>query len=336
MPKPLNNKLYSRPFWIGSIATLSILAGVLVAQEAKAEATFCAIADIPYNRAQADLLRKQLQNQVPSSCSFLLHLGDIRRNNGGSCPLTDYTGAADILALSPVPVFILLGDNEWNDCSNPSEGYEFWESTFLYFDTKHWSHSLNVKFQPGREYNFVIALDNSLIFGLQMVKGSVPSQNERETRLLEQFEWVRDTVNAYLTDQNNQGRSSGRIVIAAHVDPDSNHDTFFDPLVDYIAYTLNNSHPVLYLNGDVHDWSYDTDYKGKPSFLRITLEGEGQEAPTIFTINNNGAYQSPEDSFSFLRQENTCTAFTVQGLITFARTIANQTVQYLLAAVGAT
>jgi len=77
---------------------------------ARAEiATFCAIADIPYSENQEQLLREQLQNMIPSECVFLIHLGDLREK-GGDCLLEQYQKVAEIMRLSPVPVFMLLGE----------------------------------------------------------------------------------------------------------------------------------------------------------------------------------------------------------------------------------
>ena len=160
-----------------------------IAQDQKT-ATFCAIADVPYDDAQADILLQQLQTQIPSSCSFLLHLGDLRANSGQDCSQSEFQAVADILATSPVPVFVLLGDNDWNDCGNPATAYSYWEEIFLYFDTAHWTHNLNVVYQPGRPYNFVISIEDSLVFGLQIVGGNVPDTMERETRLQDQYDWV--------------------------------------------------------------------------------------------------------------------------------------------------
>ena len=52
---------------------------------------------------------------IPDDAEFVIHVGDIRaKTPTEDCPLEDYIVTADILKLSPVPVFVTLGDNEWN------------------------------------------------------------------------------------------------------------------------------------------------------------------------------------------------------------------------------
>jgi Calcineurin-like phosphoesterase len=265
--------------------------------------TFCAIADIPYNSSQTTILREQLLNNVPSDrCGFLIHLGDIRANNGMNCQRAEYESVASILRTnSPVPVFMLLGDNEWNDCLNPDTALGFWDDSFLFFHNQ-WSHSLSVTYQPGRPYNFAIWLEDAIIFGVRIVGGDVPDDNERQTRLADQIAWIKETVLDYVDDQNNQGRTTGRIVIASHANPNSRHATFYDALEDFVENTLLNSHPILLLNGDAHVWSYRPNYRVQSSLLKVVLEGFGREPPTIITINNSGQPASTETAFTFDRQ----------------------------------
>jgi hypothetical protein len=77
--------------------------------------TFCAMGDIPYDAYQARLLEQEMLHNVPTTCKFVIHVGDLRSSNGTqNCTRQKFQMVADILILSPVPVFVLLGDNDWN------------------------------------------------------------------------------------------------------------------------------------------------------------------------------------------------------------------------------
>lgn len=86
-----------------------------VAMESEATSrtiTFYAIGDVPYTDDQ----RKKLTGQMTSlknDADFLIHLGDIRSNNKLDCQNTEFSGLAEMLKLSPIPVFIIPGDNEY-------------------------------------------------------------------------------------------------------------------------------------------------------------------------------------------------------------------------------
>lgn len=83
------------------------------------ETIFYAIGDVPYDSQQAVILKEQMLN-LASDCEFVIHVGDIR--HGGDekpeCRREEYQLASDLLRLSPVPVFIIIGDNDWTGKSS--------------------------------------------------------------------------------------------------------------------------------------------------------------------------------------------------------------------------
>ena len=95
-------------------------------------ATFYVIGDVPYNNSQAQDLKVQMQ-QIPSDAEFVVHVGDIRFAGVDlPCQRQEYTSVASTMRLSPpnAPVFMLLGDNDYNDCPNPEEGLSFGKTNF--------------------------------------------------------------------------------------------------------------------------------------------------------------------------------------------------------------
>jgi predicted phosphodiesterase len=111
------------------------------------ETVFFVIADLPYDddemRTMSDLIAT-----VPESATFLVHLGDLKSPDS-SCADTTLEPVAEILKESLVPVFMIVGDNEYNDCDKPTDALEQWRTTFSRFD-QFWTHDLNVTTMEGR------------------------------------------------------------------------------------------------------------------------------------------------------------------------------------------
>jgi len=77
--------------------------------------TFCVIADVPYTDRDFVNLKNQLLYNTPEDCEFLIHLGDIK-NSSSRCDDARFQRVEQVLTSSPIPLFMILGDNEWNDC----------------------------------------------------------------------------------------------------------------------------------------------------------------------------------------------------------------------------
>jgi len=152
--------------------------------------------------------------------------------------------------------------------------------------------------------NFALELSESLVFGLQIVGGvSVP--DNREIRLTDSYIWTSTLIKGYVDAQTAKKRV-GRVVVAAHADPVEFHDPFFVPFRDFIASDLQNQTPILYLNGDDHEWNYEPNFYGQPAFLRITLSGKGREPPTIIQINESGIDLPTDEAFLYNRNFPKC------------------------------
>lgn len=152
-------------------------------------AIFYVVADSPYSTADASRLLYQMQH-IPVDADFVVHLGDIRDAAGHPiCRLIQYRSVSDILRNSWAPVFITLGDNDWNDCPNPSQGLSYWKREFLYFYEKYWNIGFNVNNMPGRPENLSFVLKNTLFFVVDM-PGSVPlNEADWAQQLTDEVEW---------------------------------------------------------------------------------------------------------------------------------------------------
>lgn len=260
--------------------------------------TFYATGDAPYSDDQAIALRQQIVD-LPGDAEFLIHVGDIRNaEDGGDCKRGEYERTAEILKLSHAPVFVLIGDNDWNDCPHPKSGLKYWNENFLQFDN-HWGHPFDIKRQKGRAENFAFVHKRSLFIGLNLVGGEVHSTSEWKKRLRDQAEWTIGLIEDYVKDSSP---AVGRVVIFGHADPSSKHRMFFHELVGFINVELQNQIPILYLNGDKHYWLHENHFMGQPSLLRIMVAGHASEAPVKIVVKNDGRRPTlPESAFKYTR-----------------------------------
>ena len=204
---------------------------------------FYAIGDVPYSPQDAVSLRQQIL-ALPSDADFLIHVGDIRAAEVGlPCRIEDYQLVADILQNSSTPVFIVPGDNEWNDCPNINQGWTHFNDTFVGFEGKHWNHNFEIERMPGRPESFAFVHKGSLFIGLNLVGGLLHDGLEWFDRLSTQAQWMISLVRKHRLPT----------VLFGHANPNAAHSSFFVAIQEFIQNELENSIPILYVNGDKHE-----------------------------------------------------------------------------------
>ncbi|CAJ1963253.1 unnamed protein product [Cylindrotheca closterium] len=249
----------------------------LVVEEDTLTATFYVIGDLPYNDRERTRLIEHVNN-LPDDAEFLVHVGDIRdAESKTDCLLSEFDDVGDILKNSKVPVFIVPGDNEYNDCPNLSESWGDWKGVFGAFENNWSSSAIQPTRDPERPENFFFIHKRVLYIGLNIVGGEPHSYSEWEGRLSYQFTWTKNLIDTHVVSSTNDASS---VVIFAHGDPrQSLHAGFFSPLEYYIANDLNNEVPIIYVNGDRHYFQFDEEWYGQESFHRIMVEGGSREPP---------------------------------------------------------
>lgn len=262
------------------------------------ETTFYVIADVPYDDDEREDM-PGLVAAIPEDGAFAVHLGDIKHAQE-SCNQGAITTFVNFVKKSAVPMFVVVGDNEYNDCSDPEDALELWRDGLVRFDTKHWNHSLPVRTMDNRPESFYFVNKGTLFIGLNLVGTPSFSDDEWDERLDTQVEWTIQLIEEHRTGDNEVGA----VVILGHASPNGEHDPFFIPLRDYIRKILQNSMPILYLCGDVHSFYYDPNYENQPSWLRVRLEGGSKDPPLKVVVNPpkiTGEYDEISDVFGVTR-----------------------------------
>ena len=250
--------------WLGILSCR-----ILVADERPSSRpliVFSAMGDVPYTPEEYVALPQQISD-LPEESEFVVHLGDIKSGKA-PCDEVIYQRVAEILAKSKIPLFIIPGDNEWNDCVSPDAGWKLWAKYFHRFDQK-WKHKFLVSRQEKRDENFTFVQSKVLFIGINIVGGRVHDAAEWKQRHADDLLWTQKNLERY-------GPSVQSTVIFGHALPINVHDDYFDGLCEAAK---KFEKPVLYLHGDGHRWIYDRPFKSK-NILRIQVD-QGSIAPPI-------------------------------------------------------
>jgi hypothetical protein len=217
---------------------------------------------------------------------FLIHLGDILSGSRKAWPESQYARMAGILAKSKVPVFIVPGDNEWNDLDDPATGWKYWSRHFLHFD-KRFRYGANVERQPARPENMALTSKGVLLIGLNLVGGRVHDAGEWATRMQQDAEWVRACLERH-------GKDVRAAVVFAQAEPKKEHRPFFKQLAREVKAW---GKPVLYLHADGHVWKEEPGFMKTPNLLRVQTDQLATAPPVLVTVTDD-----PERPFVFDRR----------------------------------
>eukprot|EP00557_Chaetoceros_sp_GSL56_P003115 CAMPEP_0176493012 /NCGR_PEP_ID=MMETSP0200_2-20121128/9327_1 /TAXON_ID=947934 /ORGANISM="Chaetoceros sp., Strain GSL56" /LENGTH=817 /DNA_ID=CAMNT_0017890657 /DNA_START=251 /DNA_END=2704 /DNA_ORIENTATION=+ len=284
-----------RMFWLAvlllSLVTLFTIVGTAVSNanagkkgggyiSVGEEVKFFVTSDIPLNRADETKLSRELSNLHARDGDFLIHLGDINSASTSLCTFSVYDDAAALLKQSPIPVLVLPGNNDWNECPMPEAAFEYWEEKFgrfeNNFDVEQLPNFPSVNRQMGRDENFAFLHKGVLFIGVHVVDGTVQSEREWSIRDTENLQWVEQQLNLY---DANEFRA---IVLLGHAGYSSKVGDFFWPAAE--KFKLANK-PVLYLHANDGDGMIEyhpvSDFK---KFTAVRVEKGSKVASTQIVV----------------------------------------------------
>ena len=242
--------------------------------------TFTAIGDVPYNNEQRDgLINIISRHNALDPSEFVIHVGDIKPG-AVECNESVYQDVSDILKTFEAPTFIVLGDNEYNDCTDPIQGLEYWNKYFLHFN-ENWAFEPVVTYQPERTENFSW-IDNKVLFiGVNLVGSQVHDSLEWNNRLTQNGLWIKKL----LEEQVNKVEA---MVVFGHANIVEAGPDKFKPFTDlFRAAAKSFGKPVLMVQGDGHFW-----IKNKPwEEQNITrLQIDGRDTAVKITVDTDLDY----------------------------------------------
>ncbi|SMG17808.1 metallophosphoesterase [Arenibacter troitsensis] len=227
--------------------------------------SFTAIGDVPYNNEQRDgLINIISRHNAIDPSEFVIHVGDIKPG-AAECDETVYQDVSGILKTFEAPTFVVLGDNEYNDCTDPQQGLEYWNKYFLHFN-ENWTFEPTVIYQTERTENFSWTERNVLFIGVNLVGSQVHDPVEWQNRLTQNGQWIK----RLLEEQVNKVEAT---VVFGHANIVEAGPDKFETFTDlFRAAALSFGKPILLVQGDGHFW-----IKNKPwpeqNITRLQIDG---------------------------------------------------------------
>jgi len=254
-----------------SLPLLALVAGAAGAAVGD-PVVFSVFGDVPYRESEIPVLEEHIANlNLYSPSAFLVHVGDIL-SGSETCKETRYQTVSDILKTSEIPVFVLPGDNEWVGCSNPDQGWAWWEKYFLGIE-ENFCDIWPVDAQATHPENFSFVRDGVLFLGLNFVSGGPKSVTQADA------DWVNAQFGAY-------GGSVRAAVLLAQKEPGG---VLFDAVK---SRGRAFAKPVLYMHGNGHSWKVDTSFFGESNMLRVQVaRGTASHPPVQVTVTSAGQFQ---------------------------------------------
>ena len=238
---------------------------------------FTVIGDVPYNEEERTGLIEMIEtHNTRANSEFVVHVGDIKPS-AVPCDESVYEDVSTILKDFEAPTFIVLGDNEYNDCEDPAHGLALWNQYFLHLN-ENWSFPYTVAYQEERLENFAWVTKKVLFIGVNIVGSSVHDEEEWEKRLTDDANWVKEQVEAHKNDIE-------ALVVFGHANMIEAGPAKFSTFTDSFRATATNfNKPILYVQGDGHIWFQNRPYDEK-NILRVQVDS-GPKAVKV-TVNPN-------------------------------------------------
>lgn len=255
------------------ISTVLFLLIFIAFSQAQQPLQFSVMGDVPRSTAEDTLLQQQiiLHNQQSAS-EFMLHVGDIK-SGGAPCDEAVYAKVSGFLRKLDVPVYMVPGDNEWNDCDDPDQAWRYWIKYFIGFE-KLWAAAPIIDRQPRHLENIAWIQNGVLMVGLNLVGGSIYDQGVWDEMLHVAGEWVGEQL----------GRHKDKVraaVVFAQANPNEKHASF---MTNFRAAALVFEKPILFLHGDGHRWLHDDPWL-ESNIVRVQVDQGGIAPPLQVTVS---------------------------------------------------
>jgi hypothetical protein len=247
---------------------------------------FSAMGDIPYSSSEVPVLQQQIRDHnTYSPAEFMVHIGDIKSGTS-SCAESVYRDMAGYLEVLRVPTYIIPGDNEWVDCSSPSQAWKYWGRYFTDFESR-FCGTPATEHQGARHENWAFTTKGVLCVGINLVApSSSVDQTQWNARLQQDADWVSQQL-------RDKGAAARCAVLFAHDGPgDSRQSLFYN---QFRAAAATFGKPLLLLHGDDHSWRLDRPFP-EQNVLRLQVDNGVEENPVQVTVTLDA--QNP---FTFVR-----------------------------------
>jgi len=261
-------------------AAAACVSAALIGASARGEPLmFSATGCGPYAPDEEPLLAKFISDVVnkDGKSEFLVHLGDVVTGKKKEWPESQYEKVAGILKTSAIPVFVVPGDNEWNDLTDPDVGWKHWSKHFHEFE-KNFKNAPALSRQKVRPENFAWVRKGVLLIGINLVGGRVHDAKEWDARMKQNVEWIRENMRLH-------GKEVRAAVVFAQAMPQKSIEPF---AIGFGAVAKEFDKPVLYLHADGHKWQVEQGWRSA-NVLRVMTDQVRLGPPVLVTVTDDPA-----------------------------------------------
>mmetsp|Transcript_1742 Transcript_1742/g.2416 ORF Transcript_1742/g.2416 Transcript_1742/m.2416 type:complete len:729 (+) Transcript_1742:106-2292(+) len=235
---------------------------------------FYVTADTPWDEREDKKLSGDLA-ALPGDAEFLVHLGNIQDASVTLCPSSVYDDAYTVLSDSPVPVFIVPGQHDWNNCPNPENSMTDWKNNFVGFESG-FDFSFATDHQLGRSENFAFIRRGVLFIGLHLVGGRVHDKDEWKKRHTDNVEWAEEKL-------NEDPDSYRAVVLLGNARPSQQQEDFFREVIDDVE-KLGKPSLYLHANGGGGFMEYRP-FDDVGNMLAVQLDDGGKTPPLRVNVD---------------------------------------------------
>jgi hypothetical protein len=176
-------------------------------------------------------------------------------------------------------MFMVPGDNEWNDCADPDAAWNLWEANFLGIEDN-WNHDFNVLRQTARPENFAFVENAVLFIGLNLPGGDVRPIDNWDTVVEADANWITQCFNQF-------GGQVHTVVLFAQAYPNDARQPAGDALVE-AAQAFDK--PVLFMMGDLHLWTVDNPFADALNITRVIVDAGSPSVRVTVTGDPSNPY----------------------------------------------
>eukprot|EP00531_Pseudo-nitzschia_arenysensis_P009764 CAMPEP_0116153136 /NCGR_PEP_ID=MMETSP0329-20121206/21059_1 /TAXON_ID=697910 /ORGANISM="Pseudo-nitzschia arenysensis, Strain B593" /LENGTH=723 /DNA_ID=CAMNT_0003649975 /DNA_START=58 /DNA_END=2229 /DNA_ORIENTATION=+ len=228
---------------------------------------------------------------IPSDAEFVAHLGNLQDASTGMCPASRMPEVASLMQRSPVPVYVVPGEQDWIKCPDQMTAFARWLDAFSTHNAFETAVGTTTAASAG-EFDrpkttpdiFSKLHHGVLFFGLHLVSGHVTEGAEIQSFRDEKMEiFVRGTLERLKGEYRS-------VVMLGNARPGPQQQRFFDSLRDDLK---NARVPVAYVHS--HSGFGETEHypfgqkKSKKDVLSgmVAIQaasGEANQAPLKITV----------------------------------------------------
>jgi hypothetical protein len=230
--------------------------------------SFIAVGDMPYNEAQTEAFTRSITQINTLNAEFVLHVGDIK---GGGTPCDDavFAHRAKLYGQSALPFVVLVGDNEFNDCTEPMVALGLFRKYFCANNQSIGQRTMLLERQPAVQPEHVYpeqirwSHEGVHFLGLNVVgsKNHFGAPAEWEARTKAGVAWLKSGF------AKAAAENAPAIVVAIHANPFAGKvypEAYLPVMTTLEAEAEAFGKPVLLMHGDTHYFRWDIPFKAKP------------------------------------------------------------------------